>query len=100
MFKSIHKTQKRYTRQRTTMRRAFEDAERWLPAQEILRLPQHARPGLELTKFCRNLKVMTAGGFLAKVRLPGENLRGRLHCPDLWSMPTISRCKAIASAAW
>lgn len=76
MFKSIHKIQKRSTRQRTAMRRVFEYAERPLLAQEILRLSQYAVPCLDLTKFCRNLKVMIAGGLLAQVRLLGVNPRG------------------------
>jgi Fur family ferric uptake transcriptional regulator len=61
----------RNTRQRSAIRRAFEDADRPLSPQQVLEAAQTERPGLGIATVYRNIKSLLEDGWLAPVDLPG-----------------------------
>jgi len=61
----------RNTRQRASIRRAFEDADRPLSPQQALEAAQAETPGLGIATVYRNIKSLVEDGWLAPVDLPG-----------------------------
>lgn len=73
----------RNTRQRQAIRQVFEDADRPLGPQEVLRASQTYAPGIGIATVYRTLKALVAEGWLESVALPGEPSRyemsGKTH---------------------
>lgn len=65
----------RKTEQKAAIRRAIEEAQRPLGAQEVLTAAQSFTPGLGIATVYRNLKTLVEEGWLAPVELPGEPCR-------------------------
>ena len=63
---------KRNTRQRDAILGAISDARRPLSTQEILTEAQAVVPTLSIATVYRNLKDLTAEGWVLPVKLPGE----------------------------
>lgn len=68
----------RDTSQRRAIRRVFMSAGRPLTPEEILENGQHIVPSLGLATVYRNVKILTAEGWLAEVELPGGGVRYEL----------------------
>lgn len=62
----------RKTRQRTAIRRAFEDADRPLAPTEVLESAQRAVPGMGIATVYRAVRDLLEEGWLSTVELPGE----------------------------
>ena len=62
----------RKTRQRTAIRRAFEDADRPLSPGEVLEAAQLTVPRLGIATVYRAVRDLLEEGFLSTVELPGE----------------------------
>jgi Fur family ferric uptake transcriptional regulator len=65
----------RNTRQRESIRQAFEEIDRPLGPQEVLEAAQSYMPGLGIATVYRTLKALTEEGWLIPVELPGEPQR-------------------------
>lgn len=65
----------RSTRQRAAIRAAIDQARRPLLPQEVLAASQAEVAGLSLATVYRNLKLLTDGGEVQVVSLPGESPR-------------------------
>jgi len=68
----------RDTRQRRAIRRVFMSAGRPLTPEEVLESGQQLVPSLGLATIYRNVKILTAQGWLTEVELPGGGLRYEL----------------------
>lgn len=62
----------RSTRQRQAIRQVFEEANRPLGPQEVLKAGQAYAPALGIATVYRTLKGLVEEGWLAAVELPGE----------------------------
>lgn len=73
----------RNTRQRQAVQQALEEAGRPMSPQEVLAAAQQALPALGLATVYRQIKALTAEGWLVPVELPGEPARyersGKAH---------------------
>ena len=67
--------QRRNTRQRELIRDTIEQAGRPLSPAEIHHLAHRRLPGLGIATIYRNLRLLTAEGWLTPVELPGEPAR-------------------------
>jgi Fur family transcriptional regulator, ferric uptake regulator len=76
-------TMERNTRQRQIIRQVFEEANRPLGPQEVLRAGQVHAPRLGIATVYRTLKTFVGEGWLVAVDLPGEpsryELAGKAH---------------------
>lgn len=68
----------RRTDQKAAIRRAIEQAERPLTAQEICELAQEECPGLGIATVYRNVKSLLADEWIEAVELPGAPARYEL----------------------
>lgn len=66
---------RRNTRQREAIRAAIESAGRPLAPREVLESAGRSIPGLGLATVYRNLKELTASGWLVRVEVAGEAAR-------------------------
>lgn len=66
------KVLRRNTRQRAAIRKVFEEIDRPLSPQEVLRYAQRDVAGLGIATVYRNLKALVDDGSLIHVQLPGE----------------------------
>lgn len=72
---SRRRRMQRDTRQRKAIRKVFDERNRPLTPDEVLELGQALVPSLGLATVYRNVKALTAEGWLAEVELPGGGLR-------------------------
>jgi Fur family ferric uptake transcriptional regulator len=83
----------RNTQQRQIIRRVFEETDRPLGPQEVLRAGQTYAPRLGIATVYRTLKALVEEGWLVSVDLPGEppryEIAGKAHHHHF-------RCRACA----
>lgn len=87
------RTMERNTQQRQIIRRVFEETDRPLGPQEVLRAGQTYAPRLGIATVYRTLKALVEEGWLVSVDLPGEppryEIAGKAHHHHF-------RCRACA----
>jgi Fur family transcriptional regulator, ferric uptake regulator len=91
----------RNTRQREAIRAALRGAGRPLSPHEILEQARRLAPGLGLATVYRNVRALTAEGWLRSVELPGAASRYELsgkehhhhfHCRSCDGLFEVARC--------
>lgn len=66
---------KRNTKQKTAIRKAFADAGRPLAPEEVLRSAQQRHPTLGIATVYRNIQALVEEGWLQAVEVPGDSAR-------------------------
>lgn len=96
-------SEKRSTQQRRLLEQVIEEAARPLGPQEIVKLTEERGEPVSIATVYRNLKRLTAEGWLVPVDLPGESVRyeraGRGHhhhfrCQDCARVFDVPGCVA------
>lgn len=91
----------RNTRQRTVIRKVFEDTNRPMGAPEVLEAAKPLLAGLGIATVYRTIKALLEEGWLTPVELPGEPPRYELsgkdhhhhfHCRDCGKVYELEGC--------